>query len=228
MRNPLAPAAPESADDVVVAGPLQATHMPYIAMTANERFPVPDLVPGPGGWIAYRTAGPYDRYPGIDVLLARTEGAPGGKVDGALLSPMRQFDCMDRRRCQGCGDPASYVPGKGTLWVRTKVRETGESTPRTGPTDMPPSCARCALHWCPVLEERGRQLLWVRKAELVGVFATVYPPPRGTAVPEQLVLWADQRTLSAAVATRLVCDLQKVTPADREFVARLAAQQGNR
>ncbi|MFJ2629203.1 hypothetical protein ACIO6T_39060 [Streptomyces sp. NPDC087532] len=225
MQNPLAPAGPESAD-VAVPGPLEATHVPYIAMTANERSPVPDLVPGPGGWIAYRTPGPYDRYPGIDVLLARTEGTPGGKVDGSRLSAPRQIHCMDRRRCQGCGKPATHVPKKGTLWVLTEFRKNGERTPVTGLTDMPPSCARCALHWCPVLQERGRQLVWVREAELVGVFATVYPPPRGTAVPEQLVLWADQRTLSAAVATRLVCDLQKVTPADQEFVARLAAQQG--
>ncbi|MFF8917406.1 hypothetical protein ACF08M_29885 [Streptomyces sp. NPDC015032] len=199
--------------------------MPYIAMTANEWLPVPDLVAGQDGWIAYRTPGPYDRYPDIDVLLARTEGTPGGRVDGAHLSAIRQFHCMDRLLCQGCGRPATYVPGKGWLWVLTEFLESGQPTAVTGPTDMPPSCARCALHKCPVLKRRGRQLLWVAEADVYGVYADLYPPPSGAVVTEQLVPLEDQTTLSTAVASRLVRMVHRATPADRGLVAELAAQQ---
>ncbi|MFJ5726084.1 hypothetical protein [Streptomyces sp. NPDC093149] len=214
------------ASPAVPPSPLNARHVPYIAMTADEKSPAPDLVKGPDGWIAYRTPGPYDRHPGIDVLLARTEGTPGGKVDGGRLSPLRQFHCMDLRRCQGCRRPATHVPKKGTLWVLTEFLETGERSAITGPTDMPPSCARCALRRCPVLEERGRQLLWVRQAPVYGVFADLYPPPKGIRVLEQLVPLRNERVMSAAVATRLARDLREVTFADPEFVAALAAQLG--
>ncbi|MFE4333250.1 hypothetical protein ACFRQM_28670 [Streptomyces sp. NPDC056831] len=213
------------ADLAVPPSPLKAQHVPYIAMTADEESPAPDLVKGSDGWIAYRTPGPYDRYPGIDVLLARTVGTPGGGVDGSRLSAVRQFHCMDRRWCQGCSKPATHVPGMGTLWVLTEFLETGKRTTIKGPTDMPPSCARCALRRCPVLAERGQQLLWVRQAEIYGVFADLYPPP-GVIVPEKLVPLRNKRVMSAAVATRLVRDLREVTFADPAFVADLAAQLG--
>ncbi|MFF3127107.1 hypothetical protein ACFVRD_33480 [Streptomyces sp. NPDC057908] len=226
MRRGPEPAGRDVLADLgVPPSPLKAQHVPYIAMTAGEDSPAPDLVKGPDGWIAYRTPGPYDCYPGFDVLVARTVGTPGGRVDGSQLSALRQFLCMDLRRCQGCGKPATHVRGKGTLWVLTEFLETGKPTAVKGPTDMPPSCARCALRRCPVLEERGRQLLWVRQAPVFGVFADLYPPP-GVIVSEQLVPLRNERVMSAAVATRLVRDLREVTFADPEFVADLAAQLG--
>ncbi|MFF3735338.1 hypothetical protein ACFYXM_35000 [Streptomyces sp. NPDC002476] len=201
--------------------PLLAEHIPLIAMTAGEMLPEPDVVRGGDGWLAYRVPGPYDRYPGVDVLVARTSGAPGGRVDGSRLSPWRQIHCMANLLCQGCGAPAARLHGAGVLWVRSEFQKSGQRTSATGLTDMPPSCARCALRWCPVLAKQGRQLVFAGEAEEVGVFATVYPPPRGTAVPEQLVRWEDEPRITASLATRLVRDLQKVTRTNREAVARL-------
>ncbi|MFF8617929.1 hypothetical protein [Streptomyces sp. NPDC015350] len=224
MSYPLAPTGPEPFDTAAAAF-LRAGHVPYIAMTAGEQWPKPKLVADRNGWINYQRPGPCDRYPSFDVLLARTEGTPSGPVDGHRLSPLRQFRCMADLRCQGCGGPATRIPGRGILWVRTMYRPAGERTPLTGLTDMPPSCARCALHRCPVLTDRGRQLLWVARAEVYGVYADLYPPPTGVAVPERLVRLEDEKVLSAAVATRLVRDLQHVTPADLAEVAELAARQ---
>ncbi|MEU9763472.1 hypothetical protein AB0D98_27900 [Streptomyces sp. NPDC047987] len=216
-------------DAAGVPSPLSARHVPYIALTAGETPVRRDLVSGVDGWITYRNPGPFDRYPQIDVLLARYEGTPGGRVDGSQLFPYRQFHCMERLVCQGCGrSPAARHPEYGALWVLTKVLETGEPAPLAGPSDMPPSCARCALRWCPVLAHRGRLLCWVGEADVTGVYADLYPPPKGTMVPERYVPLDDEQTLSAAVATRLVRDLRRVTLAEESDVAELAAQEEGR
>ncbi|MER6504680.1 hypothetical protein ABT218_36565 [Streptomyces sp. NPDC001455] len=213
-------------DAAGVPSPLSARHVPYIALTAGETSVRRDLVSGADGWITYRNPGPFDRYPQIDVLLARYEGTPRGPVDGNRLSPYRQFHCMERLVCQGCGRrSAARSHGNGVLWVLPKALETGEPAPLAGPSDMPPSCARCAVHWCPVLAERGRLLCWVGEAEVTGVYADVYPPPKGIMVPERYVPLEDEQTLSAAVATRLVRDLRQVTLADESDVAELLAHQ---
>lgn len=220
--------APKAEVTAPGAGPLAVAHVPYMALTEGEgAFEVPDLVVGRDYWIEYRVAGEWDRYPGIDILLARPTGAPSGKTDGTKVSPYRQFHCMDRLLCQGCGLPAARNPDHPgeVLWVQAQNRRNGEPTASTGPTDMPPSCARCALHWCPVLTRRGRRLVWVREAEVFGVYGDLYPPPRGIIVPEQLVPLDDQQRLSCAVGTRLARDLQRVRLADRAAVEELAARQ---
>ncbi|MGW0670734.1 hypothetical protein [Streptomyces sp. NPDC002746] len=203
--------------------------MPYIALTEGEDgLATPDVMVGEDRWIRYRTPQLWDHYPYFDVLLARTKGAPSGRPDGSKLSPYRQFHCMDRLLCQGCGtQPAARNPDHPgeVLWVQAERRKNGEPTSPTGRTDMPPSCARCALHRCPVLTSLGRRLVWVRQAELYGVYADLFPPPKGNVVPEQLVPFHEKRMLSCAVATRLVRDVEQARPASRDVVAELAARQ---
>jgi len=212
-------------------GPLDTAHIPFIALTEGERrLSVPGLGARSDGWVAYQDPSPYDRYPDFHVLLTRTGGLPSGRPDGNQLSPYRQAHCMVNLLCQGCGAPAARSPEGWPLWVLPLTRADGGPAARTGISDMPPSCARCALHRCPVLKKRGRQLLWVAQAELVGVYATVFPPGTNRVMKEQLVSLNDERRLSAAVATRFVRDLQRVSPADLCTVEDLAqmAPRGRR
>lgn len=208
-------------------GPLDTTHMPYIALTAGEqRLHVPKLVIGADGWIEYRHPTPFDRYPDYEVLLTRTLGTvPSGRPDGNTLSPFRQAHCMINLLCQGCGAPAAISPEGWRLWVLRATSRTGGPAATTGHTDMPPSCARCALHWCPVLGKAGRKLLWVAEAELVGILGTLFPPVTGQVMPEKLVLLDNELELSAAVTTRFVRNLQRVREADPAVVAELARHQ---
>ncbi|MGW2105021.1 hypothetical protein [Streptomyces sp. NPDC001948] len=208
-------------------GPLDTAHMPYIALTAGEqRLHVPELVIGADGWVNYRYPTPYDRYPDSEVLLMRTVGAvPSGRPDGNLLSPFRQAHCMLNLLCQGCGAPAAISPEGWRLWVLRATSRTGGPAATTGYTDMPPSCARCALHWCPVLSKAGRKLLWVAEADLVGIYGTLFPPVTGQVVQEKLVLLDNERELSAAVATRFVRNLQRVREVDQAVIAELARHQ---
>lgn len=213
------PAEPRCRD---VPAPLDTRHVPFIAVTAGEGgLDIPRLAKRADGWIQYETPGPYDRYPDTDVLLARTVGAlPFGPPDGNVLCPYRQAHCMLNRRCQGWGEPAERGP-QGVLWVLTATRADSGPGATSGFSDMPPSCTLCALHACPVLADRGRALLWVAQAEVVGVYAEVFPPGGGR-VSDALVRFDDERTLSAAVATRFVCDLQRVAEADPADIAERA------
>ncbi|MFD8727692.1 hypothetical protein [Streptomyces sp. NPDC059611] len=233
--------------DAAAAGearsPLDTSHTPFIATTEGEGgLHIPRLVPGADGWIRYATPGPFDRYPETEVLLARTAGTePSGRPDGNVVLPYRQAHCMINRLCQGCGCPAERCE-KGLLTVLTATRSDGSAAATSGMSDMPPSCARCALRYCPVLAARGRRLLWVRRAEVIGVYAEVFFPPSLAGRPgqtshvpgpvrvlsEQLVLFDDERTLSASVATRFVCDLKRVSDADPGHVAELARKQAAR
>ncbi|WP_073224297.1 hypothetical protein [Streptomyces sp. NBRC 110465] len=227
-----------------VPSPLDTRHVPFIAVTAGEGgLDIPRVAKRADGWIRYETPGPYDRYPDTDVLLARTRGTgPCGPPDGNVLSPFRQAHCMLNRRCQGCGLPAERSDA-GVLVVLPAVRSDGRPGATSGVSDMPPSCARCALRCCPVLSARGRRLLWAREAEVIGVYGEVLLPPDGAerpaeasrAVPgavrwlsERLVLFEDGRTLSATVATRLVCDLRRVSDADPRHIADLARRAASR
>ncbi|MFF4859964.1 hypothetical protein ACFY2N_34360 [Streptomyces rubiginosohelvolus] len=234
--GPAAPAPPHGEG----RGPLDTSHIPFIALTEGEgRLDFTGLKPGADGWITYANPGPYDRYPETEVLLARTAGAvPGGRPDGNVLSPYRHAHCTLNRLCQGCGAPAARGDD-GLLHVLPATRPDGSPAATSGITDMPPSCARCALHRCPVLAARGRKLLWAKEAEVIGVYAEVFAPPRlEKGVPtlpsslsrlsDQLVPFDDVRTLStlsASVATRFVCDLRRVTEADPRHVTELARQQ---
>ncbi|MFJ7412842.1 hypothetical protein ACIQWZ_18795 [Streptomyces sp. NPDC098077] len=197
--------------------------MPFIAVTAGEGgLEIPKLVPGADGWIQHASPGPYDRYPDMEVLLARTVGTvPSGAPDGNVLSPYRQTHCVLNRLCQGCGEPAERGP-QGALYVLPATRADGSEAAFSGVSDMPPSCARCAFRRCPVLSSRGRRLLWVRQAEVIGVYAEVFLPHRRGYCPETLVLLDDERTLSASVATRTVCDLRQVSDADPRHIKELA------
>ncbi|MFE8910898.1 hypothetical protein [Streptomyces globisporus] len=214
-----APAEPQCRG---VPVPLRTRHVPFIAVTAGEGgLDIPRLAKRTDGWVQYETPGPYDRYPDTDVLLARTRGAvPSGLPDGTVLCPYRHAHCMLNRRCQGCGEPAERGP-QGVLWVLPATRADSGPGATSGFSDMPPSCARCALHGCPVLAARGRKLLWVAEAEVVGVYAEVFPPGGGR-VSDAFVRFNGERTLSAAVATRYVCDLQRVSEADPASIAELA------
>ncbi|MEV1042349.1 hypothetical protein AB0J01_37905 [Streptomyces sp. NPDC050204] len=201
--------------------------MPYIALTAGEqRLHVPELVIGADGWIEYRDPTPFDRYPYSEVLLTRTVGSvPSGQPDGATLSPYRQAHCMINLLCQGCAAPAAISPEGWRLWVLRATSRTGGPAATTGYTDMPPSCARCALHWCPVLNKVGRKLLWVPEAELAGVYGTLFPPVTGQVMQEKLVLLDNELELSATVTTRFVRNLQRVRKADPADIAELARRQ---
>ncbi|MFJ1662460.1 hypothetical protein [Streptomyces anthocyanicus] len=242
---PAGPAAPGPQPAVPPHGegpgsPLDTSHIPFIAVTADEGgLDIPRLDPGANGWIQYATPGRFDRYPGTEVLLARTVGAvPGGRPDGNVLSPYRQAHCVLNRLCQGCGAPAARDDA-GLLFVFPATRPDGSPAATSGPSDMPPSCARCALRRCPVLSARGRTLMWGKVAELIGVYAEValppshhhsrpesgFPVPRRRWLSEQLVLFDDERTMSASIATRFVCDLRKMTGADPRHIAALARRQ---
>ncbi|WP_331750998.1 hypothetical protein OG215_37300 (plasmid) [Streptomyces globisporus] len=245
---PADPLTPGPLPDAPAAGearsPLDTSHTPFIATTEGEGgLHIPRVLPGADGWIRYATPGPFDRYPETEVLLARTAGAvPCGRPDGNVVVPYRQAHCMINRLCQGCGFPAERCE-KGLLTVLPATRSDGSAAATSGKSDMPPSCARCALRYCPVLAARGRRLLWVRRAEVIGVYAEVFLPPsrdgrsaktshvlpgsvRG--LSEQLVLFDDERTLSASVATRFVCDLKRVSDADPGHIAELARKQAAR
>lgn len=213
-----------------------ARHMPFMALTTNERgLYVPPLTTTKDGWVRYIDPSPYDRYPGFDVLLMRTVGSPCGRPVGAQVSPYRQALCMVELACQGCGRPAARNPdGPSTgyghpLFVLPRHRLDGSLNPAAGLTDMPPSCAACAVSWCPVLQKRGRQLVWAARAELVGVFGSLYVRGAGGILEEQYVELAgdevEERKLSAVVAERFARDLQDVTPADPDVIRRLAAEQ---
>ncbi|MGW1411884.1 hypothetical protein [Streptomyces sp. NPDC002403] len=209
-------------------GPLDTAHMPYIALTSGERhLYVPSLVTRADGWIDYRESTPYARYPDFDVLLQVTAGrVPSGPADGSVLSPYRQAHCMINLLCQGCGVPAATSPDGWRLWVLPAASRTGGPAATTGCTDMPPSCARCAIHWCPVLERRGRKMLWVAQADLVGVYASLFPPSAvGHVVKEQLVRLEDEQKLSAAAATRFVRELRKAFEVDPAVIIELARHQ---
>ncbi|MFF2013835.1 hypothetical protein ACFVWY_32875 [Streptomyces sp. NPDC058195] len=210
------------------AGPLAAAHVPYMALTEGEgklRLD-PRLVAGANGWIEHRDPTPYDRYPDFDVLLAQTTGLfPSGRPDGNQLSPYRQAHCMANLLCQGCARPAAQNPKGWPLWVLPATTSTGAAATATGLTDMPPSCARCATHWCPRLEELGRRLLWVAEADLEGVYGMWFPRDMGGMVPDQFVPFENERQLSAVVATRFVRDLRRVNEADPADVDALARQQ---
>ncbi|MER5617747.1 hypothetical protein [Streptomyces sp. NPDC002215] len=215
-------------DSACAPHPLDVGHVPYIALTKGEKcLATPDLVVGRDGWIEYRQPGPWDRHPHYEVLLARTVGTPSGRPDGNQLSPHRQFHCQDGLLCQGCAAPAARNPASrpAVLWVLPATNPDGSPAGFTGHSDMPPSCARCALHRCPVLKERGSRYLWVAECDAVAVWADLYLPPKGTRATERLVPLTDERRLSAAVATRLVRDLREVTEADRGQIEELAAAQ---
>lgn len=210
-------------------GPLEATHVPFIALTEGEgHLDFSGVEPDDDGWITYATPGPYDRYPDMDILLARTDHTvPSGRPDGNVLSPYRQAHCMLNRLCQGCGEPAERSDD-GVLFVLPATRGDGSPAARSGPTDMPPSCARCALHRCPVLTNLGRMLLWVAQAEVIGVYAEVFLPARRGVrggLSDRFVPIDDERTASAAVATRYVCDLRRVSEADPGHIAELARRR---
>ncbi|MFE6977152.1 hypothetical protein [Streptomyces sp. NPDC057682] len=185
------------------------------------------LVVGADGWIAYRTKTPFDRLPEVPVLLARTTGGtPEGSTNGTALSPFRQSHCMINRLCQGCGEPAARG-GSGLLHVLVATREDGQPAGWAGYTDMPPSCAACALSYCPVLAERGRQIVWAGEADVCGVYGYTLPPSGPRYLPDRLVLLDDERTLSATVATRFACDLQGVRKAELDEVRALALAEQN-
>ncbi|MFF2227005.1 hypothetical protein ACFVV7_27230 [Streptomyces globisporus] len=204
--------------------------MPFIAVTEGEgRLDFTGLEPGADGWITYANPGPYDRYPETEFLLARTEHtAPSGRPDGNVLSPYRQAHCMLNRLCQGCGEPAERSDS-GVLFVLPATRADGRPAARSGPSDMPPSCARCALHYCPVLTDLGRMPLWVARAEVIGVYAEVFSPSRrglrGRLSDRFVPFDDDEGTASAAVATRYVCDLRRVSDADPGHIAELARRR---
>lgn len=231
------PAAPPG-DPLAVS----ARHMPFMALTTGERgLHVPPLTTSEDGWITYRDPSPYDRYPGFDVLLMRTVGSPSGRPVGSQVSPFRQALCMIELACQGCRRPAARNPAEPDegyghpLFVLPRRRADGSPNPVEGLTDMPPSCAACALAWCPVLQERGQQLVWAGQAELVGVYGSLYVPGASGMLEEQYVELAEDAgdgeqepgpsVLSAVVAERFVRNLQNVTPADPAVVRQLAAQQ---
>ncbi|MFI1226215.1 MULTISPECIES: hypothetical protein [unclassified Streptomyces] len=207
-------------------GPLEATHVPFIALTAGEgHLDFSTLEPGDDGWITYATPGPYDRYPDMDVLLARTDcAAPSGQPDGNVLCPYRQAHCMLNRLCQGCGEPAEHSD-RGVLYVLPATRRDGSPAVFRGLSDMPPSCARCALRRCPVLTDRGRKLLWVAQAEVIGVYAELFSPGHRGSLPDRLVRFDEERKLSGAVATRFVCDLRRVAEAIPSHIAELARRR---
>lgn len=226
-----APAAPPG-DPLAVP----ARHMPFVALTTGERgLYVPPLAITTDGWVRYTDPSPYDRYPGFDVLLMRTVGSPAGRPVGAQVSPYRQALCMVELACQGCRRPAARNPdGPSTgyghpLFVLPRHHADGSLNPAAGLTDMPPSCAACAVSWCPVLQERGRQLVWAARAELVGVFGRLYVHGAGAMREERYVELAgdetEERKLSAVVANSFVRDLQDVTPANPAVISRLAAEQ---
>ncbi|MGW5927201.1 hypothetical protein ACWF2L_13250 [Streptomyces anulatus] len=209
-------------------GPLDTAHTPFIALTEGEvRLDTSGLVPKPDGWIDYKNPGPYDRYPDTEFLLARTaDTVPSGRPLATVLCPYRQAHCILNRLCQGCGAPAARSE-HGILYVLPARRRDGTAAAFSGPSDMPPSCARCAFHFCPVLADRGRNLQWVTQSELIAVYGTVFPPPDAGGLrmlPEQQVLLDDEQTLSATVVTRLVCDLRQITQADRGHLLTLARQ----
>ncbi|MFJ5734024.1 hypothetical protein [Streptomyces microflavus] len=239
-RGPL----PDALAPGASGSPLDTSHTPFVASTEGEgSLHIPRLVPGADGWIQYATPGPFDRYPETEVLLARTAGAElSGRPDGNVVVPYRQAHCMINRHCQGCGFPAQHCE-KGLLTVLTATRSDGSAAATSGKSDVPPSCARCALRYCPVLSARGRRMLWVGRAEVIGVYAEEFLPPsrdgrlaktahtlpgpvRG--LSEQLVLFDDERTLSASVATRFVCDLQQVSDADPRHIAELTRKHAAR
>ncbi|MFJ8762101.1 hypothetical protein [Streptomyces cyaneofuscatus] len=220
-----------------------------MALTTGERgLHVPPLTTAEDGWLSYRDPSPYDRYPGFDVLLMRTLGSPFGRPVGARVSPFRQALCMVELACQGCRRPAARNAFGHPLFVLPQRRADNTTRyPATGLTDMPPSCAACALSWCPVLKDRGRQLVWAERADLVGVYGSLFVP--GTSMlEEQYVQLSDDEDdpdedqkpdhgdgdasprpnfLSAVVAERFVRDLQDLTPADPAYVRELAARQGS-
>ncbi|MFI1189765.1 hypothetical protein [Streptomyces californicus] len=225
-----------------------AGHMPFIALTAGEGgLWVPPLKKTDDGWVRYTNPSPYDRYPGFDVLLTRTIGSPAGRPIGAQVSPYRQVLCMVELLCQGCGRPAARNPespaaaGYGhPLFVLPRRRADGSPSPVEGRTDMPPSCAACALRWCPLLQKQGRQLVWAARAELVGVYGTLCVPGAGGVRTERFVPFDEDdadvagntgddgpgaAALSTVVAERFVRDLRKVTPADPDVIKYLAARQ---
>ncbi|MGW2590320.1 helix-turn-helix transcriptional regulator [Streptomyces sp. NPDC001515] len=209
--------------------PLDVSHVPFIALTQGEGeldVPEHELVVREDGWLAYRAETSFDRCPGMDVLLARTTGStPSGAVNGAALSPYRQSHCMVERRCQGCGGLAARSP-LGLLFVLAATRRDGRPSGKTGLTDMPPSCARCALSHCPALDKQGRHLVWAREAEVSAVYGHVLlPPSAAPGLPisdERLVSLDDEPTLSATVATRFACDLQAVADADEGEIRAMA------
>ncbi|MFD7861369.1 hypothetical protein [Streptomyces sp. NPDC059783] len=208
---------------------LDVSHLPFIALTQGEGdldIPVHELRVRDDGWLAYRAETAFDRCPGMDVLLARTTGStPSGAVNGGALSPYRQSHCMVERRCQGCGRPAARGP-RGVLFVLAATRRDGRPSGKAGFTDMPPSCARCALSHCPVLDKQGRHTVWAREADVSAVYGHVLlPPSAAPGLPisdERLVFLDDEKTLSATVATRFACDLQAVTDADEEEIRAMA------
>ncbi|WP_217231265.1 hypothetical protein [Streptomyces anulatus] len=225
QASPVTPGVPLRCD---APGPLDAAHTPFIALTEGEvGLDTDELEPEPGGWIDYRNPGPYDRYPDTEFLLARTVSTvPSGRPVATVLCPYRQAHCILNRRCQGCGAPAARSE-HGILYVLPARRRDGSPAAFSGLSDMPPSCARCAFHFCPVLADRGRNLQWVKQSELVAVYGTVFLPPGAGGLrmlPEQQVLIQDEQTLSATVVTRLVCDLQKVSKADPGHLLALARQ----
>ncbi|WP_145503801.1 hypothetical protein [Streptomyces sp. CFMR 7] len=244
--DPAAPVTPGPPPDAAphgrAPGPLAATHVPFIAVTAGEGgLDIPRLLTGADGWIRYAEPGPFDRYPELDdVLLARTlSTVPSGRPDGHVLSPYRHAHCMLNHLCQGCGSPAERGED-GLLFVLPATRSDGSPAAACGLNDMPPSCARCALRHCPLLSSRGRKLLWAGQAEVIGVYGEVFLPPAEPERPfpasltlpgslrhlsDRLVSFDDEQTLSATVATRLVCNLQRVTDADPQHIAELARRR---
>ncbi|MER5988705.1 hypothetical protein [Streptomyces sp. NPDC001787] len=216
--------------------------MPHIALHGDE-----SLYTGPfalrDGWIAYPDGRPdnvsgrpdvwLDDVSGQGVLVLRTVGTATGPVRAADISPHRQFACMSGLLCQGCGRPSTTDPESDAwLWVLPVTQGGRPVIPSGLLTESPPVCADCVhdhIPRCPVLKH-GRQLLWVSEAPVVGVMATVNPPPalssRGLG-PRFLPLPADDADESAraawdcAVAHSLVRQILAYRVADPDEVAEL-------
>ncbi|GGS87783.1 hypothetical protein GCM10010156_52890 [Planobispora rosea] len=155
-----------------------------------------------------------------DILLARVRTHRRGQVMWRMLNRRRQQECMTKRRCQVCAEPAAD-PDTGRIWW--VITETGfrASSASGGLTNAPPTCLTCipeSLQWCPQLR-KSAAVYTVGGIESVGVLADLYEPgpdrmPVFTGEHNVFVGWDEFAVLPYALATQMVVRLLDMTPAE--------------
>ncbi|MBT2232192.1 hypothetical protein [Nonomuraea sp. NEAU-A123] len=205
------------------------TTVPYTIAYANE------LVSDPIGFVPYAcrqrlsylpssrsgdwVKGPSARSWEPGILRARVRDLRGkpderGAERMRKLNQRRQWQCMDKRLCQVCGDPATD-PETGLIpWLLTATvfERTGAES---GRTNAPPTCWGCiprAMEECPMLGE-SFGLVTAVGVESAGVLADMYRPGLlpGTLMPTAhnvFVSWDDSTHHPHALATSQVVELR--------------------
>ncbi len=193
-----------------VATPFRA---PYVIAYADEVLPQHVLFAEHPSGPRLRHARPRPGDWGHGVLRARQRTHRRGRPNFQAVNARRQWQCIDRGRCQVCGRSA-YDPESGRLWWL--LSDDGRSADQ-GYTNAPPTCRTCipeAITQCPHLR-RSAAVYTTAGIRPYGVLANLYEPLGTLAFPvaEGVELTFSSDLLGKALATQLLVLLHDLQPA---------------